>query len=81
MIKLKIEIFALKRAYKSLRNVTEEEKNIRFAYITAKDVEKLDGKNNLIVRPPNGANMEVESVENVSHVIIYAYSHFRICCY
>lgn len=54
------------KAYRNLRNVTEEKSNIRFAYVTGKDMTKLDGKNNLIVRPPNGANMEVESVEQVS---------------
>lgn len=63
----------LMKAYRNLRNVTEEKSNIRFAYVTGKDMTKLDGKNNLIVRPPNGANMEVESVEQDGNVTFMAH--------
>ncbi|XP_065203587.1 transcription factor E2F5-like isoform X2 [Planococcus citri] len=53
----------LLKAYKSLQNVTDDASNIRFAYLTAKDVCKFRGENNLIVRPPTGAKMEVESIK------------------
>lgn len=58
--------FFFQKAQKSLKNVTEEESNIRFAYITAKDVKSFVGKNNFIVRPQNGANFEYGTSEKVS---------------
>lgn len=58
--------FVLQKAQTSLKNVTEEESNFRFAYITAKDVKSLVGKNNFIVRPQNGANFEYGTSEKVS---------------
>ena len=60
-----LQNFFFQKAQNSLKNVTEEESNIRFAYVTARDVKALVGKNHFIVRPQSGANFEYGTSEKV----------------